>query len=139
VKEVKNGSFDDVMVGEKASTAKTFTEQDVDCFVKLSGDANPLHIDNEFAQNTRFKKRIVHGMLVASLISTVIGTKLPGPGTIYLSQTLNFKAPVFIGDTILAEVEIIEKITAKNRFKVKTVCLNQTGVIVLEGEALVVI
>lgn len=128
-----------MMVGEKALAVKTLTEQDVDHFAKLSGDYNPVHINQDFAQQTRFKKRIAHGMLVASLVSTVIGTKLPGPGTIYLSQSLNFKAPVFFGDTIFAEVEIIEKNTAKNSLKLKTLCSNQKGVVVLEGEAKVMV
>lgn len=139
MKEEKTKSFDEIMVGETASTTKTITEEDVDRFAELSGDTNPMHTNNEFAQHTQFKKRISHGMLVASLISTVIGTKLPGPGTIYMSQTLNFKAPVYFGDSISAKVEVIEKIIAKKRLKLKTVCSNQTGLVVLEGEALVIV
>lgn len=138
MKEEKSKNFDEIKVGEKASTTKTLTEQDVYSFAELSGDSNPMHVNSDFAKNTRFKQRIAHGMLVASLLSTVIGTQLPGPGTIYLSQTLNFKAPVFFGDTISAEVEVIEKLVAKNRLKLKTVCCNQTGVVVLDGEATVV-
>lgn len=129
--------FEELIVGEKAAVEKTVTEQDVNLFAEVSGDYNPVHIDEAFAQNTRFKKRIAHGMLAASLVSRVVGTKLPGPGTIYLSQTLNFKTPVYFGDTITAEVELIEKIPARNFVKLKTVCFNQTGTVVLEGEALV--
>ena len=136
--EVKSKNFEDFKVGEKASITKTFTEQDVFLFAELSGDFNPIHIDKDFAEKTFFKQRIAHGFLVGSLLSTIIGTKLPGHGTIYLSQALNFKAPVFLGDTIYAEVEIIEKITAKSRLKLKTVCCNQKGVVVIEGEALVI-
>lgn len=139
MKEERNRSFEEMMVGERALIVKTLTEQDVEHFAKLSGDFNPVHINEDFARQTRFKKRIAHGMLAASLVSRVIGTKLPGPGTIYLSQTLKFKAPVYFGDTIFAEVEIIEKNTAKNRLKLKTHCTNQKGVVVLEGEALVLV
>lgn len=137
MKEENTRSFDELVVGEKAAVEKTVTEQDVNLFAEVSGDYNPVHTNEAFAQNTRFKKRIAHGTLAASLVSRVIGTKLPGPGTIYLSQTLNFKAPVYFGDTITAEVEIIEKIATRNFVKLKTVCCNQTGAVVLEGEALV--
>lgn len=130
-------SFDELVVGEKAAVEKTVTEQDVKLFAEVSGDYNPVHIDEDFAQQTRFKKRIAHGMLASSLVSRVVGTKLPGPGTIYLSQTLNFKAPVYFGDTVKAEVEIVDKIDAKHFVKLKTVCSNQKGTVVLDGEALV--
>ncbi|MDT3699601.1 MAG: MaoC family dehydratase [Thermincola sp.] len=135
--EEKSRSFAELAVGDKASVEKTVTEQDVNLFAEVSGDYNPVHVDEAFAQTTRFKKRIAHGMLAASLVSRVIGTKLPGPGTIYLSQTLNFKAPVYLGDTITTEVEITEKITARNFVKLKTICSNQEGTVVLDGEALV--
>lgn len=137
MKEEKSRGFEELVVGEKATVEKIVTEQDVNLFAEVSGDYNPVHTDEDFAKQTRFKKPIAHGMLAASLLSRVIGTKLPGPGTIYLSQTLNFKAPVYFGDTISAEVEITEKIISKNLIKLKTVCYNQTGVVVLEGEALV--
>ena len=137
MKEENSRSFDELVVGDKAAVEKTVTEQDVKLFAEVSGDYNPVHVDENFAQKTRFKQRIAHGMLAASLVSRVIGTKLPGPGTIYLSQTLNFKAPVYFGDTVSAEVEITEKIDGKNLVKLKTVCSNQTGTVVLEGEAVV--
>jgi len=137
MKEENSRSFDELVVGQRAAVEKTITEKDVNLFAEVSGDFNPVHTNEEFAKQTRFKRRIAHGMLAASLVSRVIGTKMPGPGTIYLSQTLNFKAPVYFGDTISAEVEIIEKIDAKNFAKLKTVCTNQTGTVILEGEALV--
>jgi 3-hydroxybutyryl-CoA dehydratase len=137
MKEENSRSFDELAVGQKAAVEKTITEQDVNLFAEVSGDYNLVHTDEAFAQQTQFKKRIAHGMLAASLVSRVIGTKLPGPGTIYLSQTLNFKAPVYFGDTVKTEVEIIEKINTKNFVKLKTLCSNQTGTVVLEGEALV--
>ncbi len=137
MKEENNRSFDELKVGEKAAIMKTIIEQDVNLFAKVSGDDNPVHINDDFARQTRFKERIAHGMLAASLVSMVVGTKLPGPGAIYLSQTLNFKAPVYFGDTIWVEVEVIEKIDKKKFVKLKTECSNQIGVVVLEGEALV--
>ncbi|HAG11269.1 MAG TPA: enoyl-CoA hydratase [Desulfotomaculum sp.] len=139
MKKEKSKNFDEIRVGDKASTTKTFTEQDVCRFAEISGDYNPVHVDDSFAKNTRFKQRIVHGMLVASLLSNVAGTQLPGTGTIYLAQTLNFKAPVFLGDTISAEVEVIEKLVEKSRLKLKTICCNQMGTVVIEGEALVLV
>jgi 3-hydroxybutyryl-CoA dehydratase len=139
MKEEKSKNFDEIRVGEKASITKTFTEQDVYRFAEISGDYNPVHVNDNFAKNTRFKQRIVHGMLVASLLSNVAGTQLPGDGTIYLTQTLNFKAPVFFGDTISAEVEVIEKFVEKNRLRLKTICCNQKGAVVIEGEALVLV
>ena len=135
--ELTYRNFHELKVGDKASIMKKITEKDVDQFAKVSGDDNPVHVNDDYARQTRFKQRIAHGMLAASLVSRVVGTKLPGPGTIYLSQTLNFKAPVFFGDTILAEVEISEIIETKNFIKLNTVCSNQTGTVVLEGEALV--
>ena len=123
--------------GDKAFIKKKITEQDIILFSELSLDKNPVHLDDEYAKTTVFKKRIAHGMLSASLISAVIGTKLPGPGSIYVSQQLNFKAPVYINDEIKAEVEIIS-INEKNSgtwITCKTYCINQSDKIVLEGEA----
>lgn len=137
MKEEDNRRFEELKVGDKAAIEETITEHDVNLFAKVSGDNNPVHVDDNYAKQTRFKKRIAHGMLAASLLSRVVGTKLPGPGTIYLSQTLSFKAPVYFGDTVRAEVEITEKLENKNFVKLRTVCSNQTGSIVLEGEALV--
>jgi 3-hydroxybutyryl-CoA dehydratase len=130
-------TIDQLNIGEKASLKKQITEADVLRFAEVTGDKNPVHIDAEYARQARFKERIAHGMLTASLISAVIGTRLPGPGNIYVSQTLEFKAPVKFGDVIEAEVEIIEKIPERNRVRLKTVCRNQDGTVVLEGEAVV--
>lgn len=124
-------------VGQKASTTKTITDQDVRDFARLSGDHNPIHLDDQYAEKTRFKKRIAHGMLTVSLISQVAGTQLPGPGSIYLSQTLKFKNPVYIGDTITATLEIINIRSDKPIITLKTWAQNQNGDILVEGEAMV--
>ncbi len=129
--------FKEIELGARAELSKTIAESDVYGFAGISMDFNPLHIDKEFAAATRFKQRVVHGMLTASLISAVIGTCLPGKNTIYLGQTLNFTAPVFIGDTITARVEVIEKINGKGILKLKTEVINQKGIVVVEGEATV--
>jgi 3-hydroxybutyryl-CoA dehydratase len=122
-------------IGERASFSKTITESDVYLFAGVTGDVNPAHLNEEYAKQTIFKSRIAHGILTAGLISAVIGVQLPGPGTIYASQTLNFLAPVHIGDTITATVEIIEVFSEKNRVTLKTYCINQDGIIVTTGEA----
>jgi len=106
-------------------------------FAGVTGDLNPAHIDEAYAQGTFFKTRIAHGMLSAGFISAVIGTRLPGPGTIYMHQSLNFLAPVAIGDTVTAVVEVAEKIEEKGRIRLKTTCVNQKGTTILDGEALV--
>ena len=124
-------------VGDSAEFTKTVSETDIYLYAGVSGDFNPAHINEEYAKETFFKTRIAHGMLSASFISTVIGTKLPGPGTIYLDQSLKFLAPVRIGDTITARAEVIEIIAEKNKVRLKTTCTNQDEIIVLEGEAVV--
>lgn len=105
--------FEQIAVGERAAFSKTVSESDVYLFAGLCGDFNPLHVDEEFAKKTRFGQRIAHGMLTAGLVSTVIGTALPGRNTVYLSQELRFTAPVFFGDTLTAEVTVLEKLEAK--------------------------
>ena len=124
-------------VGDNAEFAKTVSEPDIYLYAGLSGDFNPAHINEEYAKNTFFKARIAHGMLSAGFISTVIGMKLPGPGTVYLDQSLKFMAPVRIGDTITARAEIVEIMAEKNKVRLKTTCTNQDEIIVLEGEAVV--
>ena len=124
-------------VGETAEFSKTVSESDVYLFAGITADFNPAHIDESHAQKTFFKTRIAHGMLSAGFISAVLGNKLPGPGTIYLRQELVFKAPVYVGDTITAQVKVLELNHEKNRARLKTICTNQEGKIVLEGEALV--
>ncbi len=127
--------MDELSLGQKANISKTISEQDVFQFADLVEDHNPIHLDSKFAKNSIFGKRIVHGMFGSSLISAVLGTKLPGPGAIYLSQTLKFLAPVFIGDTIRAEVEVIEIRNDKPIITLKTSCHNQGDELVLMGEA----
>ena len=124
-------------VGQSAEMTKVFTEEDIFLFAGITGDRNPVHISKEFAEKTRFGERIAHGILTAGLISAVIGTKLPGPGCLYLSQTLSFLAPVKIGDEITARAEIVEVISEK-RLRLRTQCINQRNEVVLEGEAIVV-
>ena len=130
-------TIQELHVGETAEAGKTISETDIYLYAGISGDFNPAHINEEYAKSTFFKTRIAHGMLAAGLISALLGTKLPGPGTIYLHQSLNFLAPVRIGDTITARVEIIEMIAEKNRVRLKTECVNQDGIAILDGEAVV--
>jgi 3-hydroxybutyryl-CoA dehydratase len=134
---MRGKTFDQLNVGDADKFSKTVTDADVYLFAGVSGDFNPAHIDEAYAQGTFFKTRIAHGMLSAGFISAVIGTRLPGPGTVYLKQTLNFLAPVRIGDTVTARVEVIEKLEEKKRVRLKTTCTNQEGVVVLDGEAMV--
>ncbi len=130
-------TIDELNVGDREEFTKTVSESDIYLYAGITGDFNPAHIDEEYAKGTFFKTRIAHGMLLAGFISTVVGNRLPGPGTIYVKQVLNFLAPVRIGDTISARVEVAEIIIEKNRVKLKTTCVNQAGTAVLEGEALV--
>lgn len=131
--------FEDLEIGQTAEFAKTVTETDVVLYAGITGDLNPAHIDQVAAERSRFRGRIAHGMLSAGLISAVLGTRLPGPGTIYLEQTLRFTRPVRIGDTVTARVEIIELIEKRRRVRLATRCANQNGEVVLEGEALVML
>ena len=124
-------------VGEKASLSKTMSESDVETFARLTGDVNPVHVDEAYAKTTRFGGRIAHGMLTAGLISAVLGTRLPGPGGIYLNQTLKFTAPVRMGDTITATAEVTAYREDKRIVTLKTDCTNQRGELVLTGEAVI--
>lgn len=123
--------------GDSASFSKTITDADIVLYAGISGDTNPLHLDATYAAGTRFGQRIAHGMLTAGLISTVIGTKLPGRGAIYVSQTLNFRAPVHLGDTITATATLTAYDLVKRRLTLATVCRNQDDAEVLTGEAIV--
>ena len=123
-------------VGDSAEFTKVFSAEDVLRFAEITGDRNPVHLSEEFAAGTRFKGRIVHGILTSGLISAVIGMKLPGPGCLYLSQTLSFLAPVKIGDEITARAEIIEVISEK-RLRLRTQCFNQNNEMVIDGEAVI--
>lgn len=123
-------------VGDKASFTKTITETDVYLFAGVTGDLNPAHVNESWAKNTKFGGRIAHGMLSGGLISAVLGMQLPGPGTIYMGQTLKFTAPVHIGDTVTAEAEVVEIIDGK-RLRLRTTATTQDGTLVVDGEALV--
>jgi 3-hydroxybutyryl-CoA dehydratase len=130
-------TISELKVGDQASFSKTISETDVYLYAGITGDFNPAHIDETYAQKTAFKTRIAHGMLTAGFISNVVGTQLPGPGTIYVSQSLKFMAPVVIGDTITATVQVIDILPEKKRVRLKTTCANQEGTVVLDGEALI--
>ncbi|MBS4536412.1 MaoC family dehydratase [Clostridium sp. D2Q-14] len=134
---MKGISFEELKLGQKASFQKTITETDVYLYAGITGDINPAHINEEVSKETMFKGRIAHGMLTSGLVSAVLGVHLPGPGTIYLGQELKFTAPVRFGDTIKAEVKVIEKIEEKNTVKLKTICTNQKHDVVLKGIATV--
>ena len=129
--------IDELSVGQVAELAKTVTESDIVLFAGVTGDFNPVHIDAEAAKQSVFGERIAHGMLSAGFISAVLGMRLPGPGSIYLSQTLRFTKPVRIGDTVTARVEVAEVIAAKRRVRLVTTCRNQNDEVVVEGEAVV--
>jgi 3-hydroxybutyryl-CoA dehydratase len=130
--------FDDLAVGMSASHAKTISAEDIQLFADLSGDDNPVHLDEAFAAQTIFKERIAHGILTASLLSTVIGTKLPGPGCIYVSQSLNFRAPVKIGDRVVATARITDLFAERRRAIFACDCVvNDTTV--LDGEAVIMV
>jgi len=128
--------LDDLQVGQRASFAKTISEADISMFAGITGDFNPFHVNEDYAKTTIFKGRIAHGVLTAGLISTVLGNKLPGIGFVYLSQTLKFTSPVMIGDTITASAEIVEKVEESGRIRLKTICVNQEGKVVIDGEAI---
>jgi 3-hydroxybutyryl-CoA dehydratase len=130
-------TIDQLELGQSAKFSKTIAEADVYGFAGITGDFNPAHVDAEYAKDTFFKERIAHGMLTASLISTIIGTILPGPGSIYMGQNLRFLAPVKFGDTITAVAEVVEIMAEKKRIRLNTTCTNQDGTLVVDGEALV--
>lgn len=127
-------AFEDLSIGQSESLMRTVMERDVSLFADLSGDANPIHLCDRYAAGTKFGQRIAHGMLTASLVSALLGTKLPGPGAVYLSQTLTFLAPVKIGDVVIARVEIAELVAERRRARLFCECVVD-GKAVLEGEA----
>lgn len=130
-------TYEEIKIGDKASTSKTVSEHDIYQFAGITGDFNRLHVDAEFAKESVFKERVAHGMLSAGFISNVLAMKLPGKGTIYLSQNLNFKGPVMIGDTVTAEVEVMEKKDKHRIIRLKTIVRNQRDEIVIDGEAVI--
>ena len=127
----------ELKIGDAAEFGKTVAESDIYLYAGVTGDFNPAHLNEEYAKKTFFKTRIAQGMLTAGFVSGLLGVGLPGPGTVYLRQELDFLAPVHIGDTITARVEIIEIMDDENRVRVKTTCTNQDGTKVLDGEAIV--
>lgn len=134
----KGKSFSEIQIGEKASFTKTISETDVYLFAGISGDFNPLHVDEEYAKTTSFGTRIAHGGLAASLLAPVLGMKLPGLGTVALETTTKFRKPVYFGDTITCLVEVTEKVERLKAVKMKIVWSNQKGEVVSKGETLVI-
>jgi len=130
--------FEDIQVGDKATFSKTMTESDIFAFSAITGDFNPIHVDVEFAKESIFKQRVVHGMLTAGLVDQTL-THIGGAGNVHLSQFVKFMAPVHIGDTVTVTSEVANKDAAKNRVTVKSTVTNQAGKTVLEGEALIMI
>ena len=128
-----------IQIGDQARLTRTITDEMVVAFADLVGDHNPVHLDEAFAATTRFGHRIAHGMLVAGLVSTVLASDLPGPGVVYLSQTLQFKAPVYLGDTITVTVEVVKVREDKPIVTLATVWTNQDGATVIEGEAVTLV
>ncbi len=133
---MNKGKFiDEIKIGDSAQISNTVTETVINDFAKATGDFNPIHLDQTYAEKTYFKGRIAHGVLSVGYISSVLGNLLPGPGGILLSQEVKFLAPVRIGDIITAKAEVIEMIPEKNRIKLKTTCTNQKGDVVVDGSA----
>lgn len=135
---IENHTFDEIKVGESASLKRTLTQKDIALFAVMSGDVNPAHVDVEYAKDDMFHKIIAHGMWGASLLSTVLGTDLPGPGAIYLDQTLKFQHPVGLGDTITVTVTVANKKPVKNIIELDCKCVNQEGKVVISGLATVI-
>ncbi len=132
-------SIESFTVGQTAEVSTVVTSREIELFAEATGDKNPVHLDEEVAAKTQFGGRIAHGMLTAGFVSAAIASKLPGPGSIYLSQSLRFTRPVRIGDTVKVKLEIIEVITAKRRVRLATICTNQNGDTVMDGEATVMV
>lgn len=130
-------TISEITIDDSARFTKTISETDIYMFAGITGDLNPAHIDEEYAKKTFFKGRIAHGMLLAGFISSVIGCQLPGPGSIYIKQDLKFRAPGRIGDTVTAEVKVMEIIKESNRIILQTTCTNQDGTLLLDGQAMI--
>lgn len=131
-------SFSEIKIGQRAEIKRTVTDDDIKKFAEVSGDRNPIHLDEKYAKKTFFQGRIAHGMLSAAFISAVLANKLPGPGSIYLKQKLSFFKPIRIGDTIIVAVEVIKKDDVKERIILKTTCTNQNNELLVDGEATVI-
>jgi len=137
VNQLENFTFDELTVGQTAEYSKTLGEDEIILFAAVSGDVNPVHLDADFASTTLFRERIAHGMYTGGLISAALAMKLPGPGTIYLGQTLKFERPVKLGDTITVRLTVLEKIAGKNHVSLDTTATNQHGKTVVSGTATV--
>jgi 3-hydroxybutyryl-CoA dehydratase len=133
----KGVTIDRLAIGQTYKKTATVKEEMIQLFAQATGDRNPVHLDEEYAKQTRFKTRVAHGMLQAGILSGILGMEFPGAGTIYLSQSLRFTKPVFIGDRVTFNLKVLEIIQEKNRIRLETVCTNQNGEEVLTGEALV--
>jgi 3-hydroxybutyryl-CoA dehydratase len=132
---MKGKTIDLLKIGDVSEFTKTVSESDIYQFAGITGDFNPAHVNEAYASKTFFKKRIAHGMLSAGFISAILGNHLPGPGSIYVKQELNFLAPVYIGDTITARAEVVDLDNENNRVTLSTNCYNQEGTMVIKGEA----
>jgi acyl dehydratase len=135
---IENRTFDELSIGDEASLSRTLAWRDIELFAAMSGDVNPAHVDAEFAKNDMFHRIIAHGMWGGALISTVLGTELPGPGTIYLSQSLEFRHPIGLGDTVTVKVRAVDKDAAKHRVIFDCTVTNQAGRTVISGTAEVI-
>ena len=135
---IENRTFDEILPGETASLTRTLSREDIELFAVMSGDVNPAHVDEEYAHSDMFHKIIAHGMWGASLLSALMGTRLPGPGAIYLEQTLRFRHPVMVGDTITVSVTAAEKDPERKRVTLDCRCVNQRGEVVIDGTAKVI-
>ena len=132
---IENRTFDEIEIGDRAALERTLSWRDVELFAVMSGDINPAHVDEEYARSDRFHGIVAHGMWGASLISALLGTRLPGPGTIYLEQTLRFRHPIAIGDTITVSVTVASLDPARHRVVLDCHCVNQRGETVIDGTA----
>ena len=132
-------ALESLVVGQSVEVPTVVTAHMVELFAEATGDRNPVHLDEEFAAKTKFGGRIAHGMLTAGFVSAAIASRLPGPGSIYMGQTLRFTRPVKLGDTVTVKLEVIEIIAEKKRVRLSTVCTNQNGETVMEGEATVMV
>jgi 3-hydroxybutyryl-CoA dehydratase len=128
-----------LQIGENATRSLTIDDEAIRAFAEVTGDNNPVHLDDDYAAGTRFGRRIAHGMIAAGLISATLANDLPGPGTVYLNQTLQFKLPLYPGDTVTATVEVVNVRSDKPIVTLSTVCTNQEDKVVLEGEAVVLL
>ena len=135
---LRNHTYDSLQVGQKGTMQRTLRYEDIQLFALASGDFNPAHLDPDYAAQTPFKTVIAHGMWGGALISAVLGTRFPGPGTIYLNQSLRFSAPIRVGDTITVTLTVKEKHDAKRRVTMDCQCTNQDGAVVISGDALVI-